>query len=324
MIKLKEIFYRKWFLNLYFKKYFHFKSLKTDIDVSFIVCDDYGWILDGICKEIVTNLDKHVKYFKSNLLNKIPSSKNYFITHYTALYPFYCTNKDAFKRNVFVLYTHDYYEDLNQRKRSLFCMNMCKKIFCMNSNTKRKLITEGISKDKILTVYGGADPTLIKTKNRKSKIIGIISNCNERKNPQLISSIVSDLDNQNFKVVGKGWKEILKRFNNVVIHNHDYENINNIYSDIDVFLSASTIEGGPIPLIEAMFSNAVPVVSNTGFCSDIIKHEQNGYLFETNSSKGEIISLLQRALNHKGDIRKYAEHLTWQNFSQKIINEFEY
>ena len=114
-------------------------------------------------------------------------------------------------------------------------MNMCKKIFCMNSNTKRKLINEGISKHKIVTVYGGADPKLIKTKNRKSKIIGIISNCNERKNPQLISSIVSDLDNQNFKVVGKGWKEILKRFENVVFHNHDYENINNIYSDIDVF-----------------------------------------------------------------------------------------
>ena len=324
MIKLKEIFYRKWFLNVYLKKYFHFKFLKSEIDVSFIVCDNYGWILDGICKEIMSYLDNKVRFFKSNQLNRIPSSKNYFITHYTALYPFYCTNSNAFKNNVFVLYTHDYYEDLNQRKRSLFCMSMCKKIFCMNSNTKKKLIIEGISKDKIVTIYGGADPNIIKTKNRKSKIIGIISNCNERKNPHLISSIISDMVNHKFKVVGKGWYEILRGFKNVEFHNHEYEKINNIYSDIDVFLSASINEGGPIPLIEAMFSNAVPVVSNTGFCSDIITHGQNGYLFETNASKDEIICLLHKALNHNGDIRKYADHLTWHNFSQKIISEFEY
>ena len=51
-----------------------------------------------------------------------------------------------------------------------------------------------------------------------------------------------------------------------------------LYSKMDVFVSPSILEGGPVPILESMMSNCVPVASKTGFCPDIINHGQNGFL----------------------------------------------
>ena len=62
-------------------------------------------------------------------IDEIESAQNYFITHYTSLYPFYCSQPSAFKREVFVLYTHDYFENVSERNRSISCLKECKIIF---------------------------------------------------------------------------------------------------------------------------------------------------------------------------------------------------
>jgi len=322
--KLKEIYSYRWFFNLILKRIFSlFSSHKYDIDVSFLVCDTYGWILDGICNEIIKDINL-CSFNKTNLIEDIGDSKNYFLTHYTALYPFFCHIKGSFRKNVFVLYTHDYNENSTERKRSLYCLSMCKKIFCMNTATKIKLQKEGIPNHLLYVIYGGADEELIIPKSiRNNNTVGIVSNYSDRKNPFLIKRIIQKLKHRQFKVIGSGWEKILSDQENVTLVSHDYSNLNDHYRDIDVFFSASFEEGGPIPLIESMMSNAVPVVTRVGFCPDIVNHGKNGFLFDVIDSEDHVISLIEKAFTFNENINNSVEHLTWKNFSSNIIQYFE-
>ena len=324
MIRLSEIYSYRWYIILLFRRILAtFSSHKKDFSVSFLVCDSYGWILDGICNEIIKEIIPQ-SINKTNKIEDIGNSKNYFVTHYTSLYPLFCFNRTSLKNNVFVLYTHDYYENSAERKRSLYCMSMCKKIFCMNTASKLKLLKEGIPNHLLQVVYGGADNNILFPKKRRDhNTIGIISNCSGRKNPELIKSVIQKLKYRKFKIIGRGWEKFLSGEVNTTILEHNYIKLNDHYKDIDVFFSASFDEGGPIPLIESMMSNAVPVVTRVGFCPDIVKHGKNGFLFDVTDSEDHVISLIERAFTFNENINNSVEHLTWKNFSLSIIQYFE-
>ena len=78
----------------------------------------------------------------------------------------------------------------------------------------------------------------------------------------------------------------------------------------------------PVPVLEAMMSNCVPVASKTGFCPDIIDHGNNGYLFETDASYSDVIPLIEEAFTNKNNIRETVLQYTWQNCSKKIDDLF--
>lgn len=288
-----------------------------------MVCDSYGWILDGICNEIIKGINPQ-SFNKTNKIEEIGNANNYFVTHYTSLYPLFCYNKISLKRNVFVLYTHDYYENYAERKRSLYCLSMCKKIFCMNTATKNNLAKEGIPNHLLHVVYGGADNNILfPKKKRNNNTVGIISNCSGRKNPELIKRVIQKLKKRNFKVIGFGWGEFLSDEKNVTIIEHNYSKLDDHYKDVDVFFSASFEEGGPIPLIESMMSNAVPVTTRVGFCPDLINDGVNGFLFDATDSVDHIISLIEKAFTLSNNVNDTVAHLTWKNFSSNIIQYFE-
>lgn len=52
------------------------------------------------------------------------------------------------------------------------------------------------------------------------------------------------------------------------------------YNDIDVILVASTAEGGPLPLIEAMSCGCFPVCVNIGIVSELVEDKKNGLIVE--------------------------------------------
>ena len=88
---------------------------------------------------------------------------------------------------------------------------------------------------------------------------------------------------------------------------------------MNVFLSTSTIEGGPIPLIEAMACNRFPVVSDTGFARDLIRDGENGFIFPVNSDADLVCDLLKKALQKfEPDISKTVGGYTWDNFSNEL------
>ena len=111
------------------------------------------------------------------------------------------------------------------------------------------------------------------------------------------------------------------RLGNISYHTISYEQYYYYYSKMAVFLSASQIEGGPIPLIEAMASNCIPVVSKTGFAPDLINDGENGFIFPTNAKVETVCQLLRKALNMTDkNISASVDQYSWNAFSKAICD----
>ena len=96
-----------------------------------------------------------------------------------------------------------------------------------------------------------------------------------------------------------------------------YDEYPKYYRAMDVFLSAAAVEGGPIPLLEAMMSNAVPVAAATGFAPDLIEDEKNGFLFPPGAPVATVAALVESAHSVQVNVRRSVEHFTWDRFASQ-------
>jgi glycosyltransferase involved in cell wall biosynthesis len=295
------------------------------VDWAFIVHQNArGWILDAICREIGSR--QQDSWTVSYHPEISPDAKNYFFSHYLLLESYLERQPDKLKNsNIFVWYTHPREEDpVRVAKLLLAFDNVTKVIFACESN-RRIWIDRGLPEEKSAVVLGGADPTRFHYHARGSGLVGLSSSFYERKNPDCLLEVMKILTHRQFLLLGKNWNryalfEEMKALENFAYKSVPYREYPDIYSAFDVFLSISSLEGGPIPLIEAMMSNAVPVASRTGFAPDLIEHGENGFLFDTDASPAAIAELIEQAFNLSTDIRKTVESYDWDNFSAAIVN----
>ncbi len=197
------------------------------------------------------------------------------------------------------------------------------KVISVSESEKREILRNKIVKqDKILVIRNGVkindeNHYLSKVENDKFIILNV-NRFNYQKNPELVLKIgerlKSDYD-MNFElfVLGhgedfikieqeinkKGLGENIKLTGNV-------EDIKNYYKKADCFLSTSRWEGLSLAVLEAM-SFGIPVIaSNVVGNTDLIKHEDNGFLFE---------------LDKTIDACKYIELIYKDNDIRKKISE---
>ncbi|MBW4441671.1 MAG: glycosyltransferase [Plectolyngbya sp. WJT66-NPBG17] len=90
------------------------------------------------------------------------------------------------------------------------------------------------------------------------------------------------------------------------------------YAQMDVFVSASKLGGGPIPLIEAMMCNVFPVASDTRFSTDIIRHGENGFIFDVEALVNTICDLIAQAFDQLIYVHETVKHLSWRNYSLAV------
>jgi glycosyltransferase involved in cell wall biosynthesis len=311
---------------------FYFK--KTKFDLTFIVVNK-AWALERVCTEISKSFLGNSCFHYS--LKKLPRSKAYFFSHYNKFLIAAAYNPFIFLNENFIYFTH-YSGSVLPLADLGRVLNMATKIFIMNSHEKNFLIDIGVSPDKISIVFAGADRDLFFPLNKKSsrvkKIIGFcvryedFYNYGPRKNYELLFNLVNDNPDLDFLLIGKNWSNsqylpILNNLSNFEYVECPYDEYPIHYNKMDVFVSVSKLEGGPLPLIEAMFCNVFPVVSNTGFAPDLINNGINGYLFDSNSTPLEVINLVKKALNEHSntDVTGSVQHLTWCNFGDNIIRQ---
>jgi glycosyltransferase involved in cell wall biosynthesis len=69
----------------------------------------------------------------------------------------------------------------------------------------------------------------------------------------------------------------------------------------------------------------MPVASRTGFAPDIIKNNENGYLFDIDAEVLDICKLIDKAMNINNDvnINQSVENLSWSTFAQKIDHKIQ-
>lgn len=282
-----------------------------------------GWILDAICREIGSRQPDswHVAYNPP----KLPDAENYFYSHYS-LYLKH-TRKNAKQigsaRN-FVWYTHPREDSPEEIAELVEAFNKATRVIFACSQHLDLWLERGLKPEKGCVVLGGADPKLFQPHARMGKTVGISSSYYDRKNPDLLLELVRTQPGWSFILIGRNWEEYsgfeeMKNAPNFQYVTAPYADYPSWYARFDVLLSASTLEGGPIPLLEAMMANVVPVASRTGFAPDLIRHRENGYLFDIDANASDVATLIEAAFDLKTDVRETVVDYSWDNFAAKIL-----
>ena len=77
----------------------------------------------------------------------------------------------------------------------------------------------------------------------------------------MVYQLVKNMPERKFHLIGRYWEnyerydEMKKMTNFTYYNNESYDTYPDLYNNIDIFISPSTLEGGPVPVLEAMLSN---------------------------------------------------------------------
>jgi len=302
-------------------------SRRNVYDIVFIAPPRYAanWILDGIIEELESRF-KGYETSKVSAGEALPPAKTYLYMHYIFFIDTYCPSSIPNGSKILIFATH-----LEPQKHNISnglvakSLNLVDQVICMNSNLLDQLQYHGTRPEKLNVIVGGADQELFipATDIGVREYIGVVCAFYPRKNLSKILDLIKHLPHRSFLCVGKGWeayehfKEMESQPNFSYI-SAEYSEYPSLYCKMKVFLSVSSVEGGPIPLIESMMSNAVPVVSKTGFAVDVIENGVNGILFDVEASYLDIASDIETAWEWDRDIRSSALKFDWDCFASKV------
>lgn len=323
--KLMRKFYRlPYILSVTLNYCFPGKAPKYDL--VFVLPDNgKGWILDGICREIAARYIGNLVFHYGT--GDLPSSTAYFFSHYWLLKSAILKQPILWDRRKYVWFTHPKKELGISDAELAYLLNLTNMTICTCFAFEKMLIELGVDKTRLTTVLGAADPSLFTFHERGGNTVGFSSAYYERKCPDKMLGIMQSMPDMQFILLGRGWDrwdkfEKMLTLKNFEYVETEYANYPQYYRKMDIFVSTSVLEGGPIPLIEAMMANIFPVVSDTGFARDIIHHGENGFIFPVDSDISSICELIRQARMNTTNIRETVINLSWENFSKNIISLF--
>jgi glycosyltransferase involved in cell wall biosynthesis len=298
-----------------------FLSWKPQYDICLVVPEkSRGWILEGVCLEIAKHSNVHCHI--AHNLERLPKARGYFFSHYHFMLTALEKNPFLWRTPKIGWFTHPKSEHcVTPGARFAFKRST---VLTMCSLWAKYLESNKIPTHRIATLVAGADPELFTFHKRGSGVVGLCCNYYERKSPDRIVELIASRPDTKFILLGRGWLETeqhrkLSRLSNFEYQELDYQDYPAFYKRIDVIVSLSELEGGPIPILEGMMSNVVPVATKTGFAPDLIQHGENGFLCEINASNDVVQSLIDQALNLKTNVRETVLQYTWKAFSDGIV-----
>jgi glycosyltransferase involved in cell wall biosynthesis len=291
--------------------------------------DTIGWILEAKAIRLSKFCPLASEIHYSSSFRNLPDAKGYFFLHHKYFARAIKYNPGLQKRKNIVMFTHPEWSKRYSKNHISYILNFGDKVICLNKTIYNELVSIGVESKKLVIYHMASDPEIFLSKERKGNgCVGFCMNYLSRKNPELVIDIIKNMPYREFILIGPNWKKY-KNFNEMVsLTNFTYYDVPygqypTLYQKMDVFVSTSHLEGGPVPLLEAMLSNVVPVVSNTGFAPDLIIHGKNGFLFEVDSRSDSVIKLINEAFDLKENVRQYALPHSWENYGKKIGNLFE-
>jgi len=204
----------------------------------------------------------------------------------------------------------------------------------------------GVSPDKVFTIPNGVNLENFKSQSDVGKLRAELSiKQDERvllfvgrlatvKRVEILIALTKSLLEEGFRVktviVGDGprreYYETLSRSikNNVIFIGHVPRNqVYKYYLIADVFVLPSFSEGLPTVLLEASVAGKPSVASNVNGVSDIIVHEETGYLVERSdiNSYNRYVKLLLTDENLRKRMGKKAAEYVKENFNWDVITE---
>ncbi|HEX4913858.1 MAG TPA: glycosyltransferase family 4 protein [Vicinamibacterales bacterium] len=279
-----------------------------------------GWILDAICREIAERIPGNHRFHYST--ENVPAGRSYFIAHQNLVAPVLSNNACVWRGRRVSWFTHPS-EFFISQGQFIYALNQLHGVMFQCSLFRDQLVREGVARERTDVLYGGADPQRFLPHARGRGVVGLSMAYYPRKNPDRLLELVSLLAPRRVTLLGRNWTQY-PRFDRLVAQPNftyveaPYDEYPRYYSEMDVFVSLAQLEGGPIPLIEAMMCNVVPVASRTGIAPDLIRHGDNGFVFDVDAPAATIASLVERAFHNRADIHSTVAHLTWDRFAGRI------
>jgi glycosyltransferase involved in cell wall biosynthesis len=288
------------------------------------------WILGAKARRLSRYFDGESEVFTSDDFKQLPQAEGYFFLHQKYYAKALRFNPFLKKARSIVMFTHPEWNAHYCESHARYTLQHAHKIICLNQGMKKALIQLGLPEDRIEVYHLASNPDVFTPKlKREGNTVGICCYYSQRKNPELIYHLVTNMPDMNFVLVGRNWEnyekfDVLMNAPNFTYHGDvEYEQYPELYQQMDVFLSPSFLEGGPVPVLEAMLTNLVPVASHTGYCPDLIQHGENGYLFHPEQDDHETVArYIRKAAVLDGNIRKGAREHSWQNYGNKIYRLF--
>jgi len=294
-------------------------------DLVFFVPDkSRGWILEAICKDIAKEFrGSHTTHFS---YRDLPRARGYFISHYSQLDQIAAFSPHVMDAKILMLFTHP--RDDMQFPFSFYArlMNFADHILLMNSGSRDLLASYGTKTKNMKVVVRAADPDLFVQHARTGQgKVGLSTAFYERKRPELVLDLVRALPHRKFILLGRRWKEWkrfseLSKLENFEYVEAEYAEYPGYYAQMDVFVSPAFLEGGPFPLLESMMCNVVPVASRTGYALDLIRHGENGFVFDVEEKAEVVASLVEKAFQMKTDVASEVRQFTWKRLASEIQN----
>jgi glycosyltransferase involved in cell wall biosynthesis len=222
-------------------------------------------------------------------------------------YPYVITyHAEAFKSDIKKIYFT--LEDIFLKR--------AQKLFPVSEQIKNELIKRKVDKRKINVIHNGInDPItscekkIVKNSIKKDLTILSVGRLEQIKNHFLIIKSIKDLivEHSNLKltIAGDGPKkdEINATVKNLNLKNKvqisGYVNdVNSLYHAADIFVIASSSEGSPISLLEAMAHSLPIIATNVGSIPTMIRDQKEGLLIEANDQNA-LTKVLKRFINDR-------------------------
>lgn len=294
----------------------------ADLDLVLVVADgNRGWVLDTICREIARHHAGRTAVHYG--VRRVPRARAYFFSHPALFGPTLRHNPLVGLRRTVVFFTHPSVEPAEAR-RVARRLRYASAVVSMSSMHARALIAHGLPAHKVHVIIPGTDPERFVAHRRDGTgAVGFCSAYYARKDPGRMVEVVRAMPDRRFLLVGKGWPgwpgfAALRAQPNFTYAEPAYEDYPAHYAAMDVLVSPSRLEGGPLPVLEAMMANVVPVCSRTGFGPDLIEPGRNGFLFDVDAPAAAVCELVEAAYALDVDVRATVADRTWARFGAEV------
>lgn len=313
-----------------------------------------GWILEKIANLIVESLKNQKKemlvsatYYLingSNFHGGFPAAKVILFMHYKPYFKNLGSLK--FDQSPILWFTHHEAKHHLTLADLSMAINLTRTLVLTPCELNRQaLLGSGVFPDLVNVVYGGypdhyIDLEPIWTARKRVCFVGA---CYERKKPDLFIKVAKANPNIEFLIIGPNADEIdnqdllwsqslysdtISSTPNIKLIEARYSQYQKLMSECQVYLSLSSVEGGPIGLVEAMSLGLIPIATDTGFAPELLSDLSPDLLLEHDINIDRVSKALRLAFSMAVSvgpkISKHAvKNMSWSKFgnvSAKLIN----
>jgi glycosyltransferase involved in cell wall biosynthesis len=260
---------------------------------------------------------------------RLPKGNFYYFTSPLLFKYQYQKRKTQLQNNSVVLITHinNAYGDLGDLCSIL---NNCRSIHFMCNADLELFVKNGLIRQKGKVIYGAVDDEVNQQPqiDRQSNTVILISKYGPRKGSQYLLEIAKLIPSWKITVVGSDWEKApeypeLSELSNLMFSKLELSQRSEILSKAHVFLSLSTLEGGPIPVLDAAKCGAYVIATGTGFVPDLVVDPQVGQVVNFPIDVYKVVEMIKTAPLNESFKANFASKMTWDELTLKYLEDTE-